>query len=851
MKRMKTLFLTLLAVLSGTIAFAGENDLLWDYTNAAPTSNPDNGLYYGSIVNDAAGTNLGLKGIKLNSSGWAYFEKAPVAGTLKLVISNRKNTSDYKANVSRATKAAGASPVKGDLIAVTDAAQGPTVVSIELDETVTGIYIDRNTPAEGVLSKVEFIEKVPRSFTDFELNFMNCTTLPETPEGVVTMTGSPRGDSHGLDNFQMEVNVDGPIKFTIGGCQFSNTEAVIKNSAGQVLASVDVKTPGCYHNGGKATFVYAGGAETLTIVGAQYTPYIKAEAIEIKPATLTYMDPYGVKLAVIEKQEGDAVGEVPDSVLAKLHIPKSMKLRGWKYSSMKLAQPSDLLTGNTVITAHATREEFPTMGTHYKYNLNSPTDYMSDHDLITSDGSFHDGTHGWVFNNGNTMTLIVSPKAYVSVGLCQYTAASEQTITNADGEVVATMLVDASTTDGKLCSFYNERATIDTLCFNFTATTYIHFVEVYNVAAPLSKVGNTFDVAAGDAAAFMLACSQLQDGDVIQLHDGIYDLGETVLTTISANNVTVKGETMNETIIRNAPNAKTESINNTATILNAGNGNVFEKLTLRNDLDYYLADNGRAVCLQDKGTKTACYEVKMLSYQDTYYSNKPGQQCYFEDCEIHGTVDYICGSGSVYFYNCLLYNEKRSRNGGGQDCMTASNAQISKGDKGYVFDRCTVKSECPVVSLGRAWNDQPQVAYLFTTLDKSAGEFSLTDNSKIFRWTLAGMNVCAYEFAEYHTMNTDGEVVSPQSNKLNFTHNTGNKEIETIIDYAAAEAKSYSHFFTDWNPARNYVPFPAEPTVIEPISTISDCQNGKQFCNGKLTVVKNGFTYNINGIQVK
>ena len=76
---MRKLSLFLLLMVSAFV-MAGPNDLLWDYTVAAPTSNPDNGLYYGSKVSDAAGTNLGLKGIKMNSSGFAYFEKAPVAG---------------------------------------------------------------------------------------------------------------------------------------------------------------------------------------------------------------------------------------------------------------------------------------------------------------------------------------------------------------------------------------------------------------------------------------------------------------------------------------------------------------------------------------------------------------------------------------------------------------------------------------------------------------------------------------------------------------------------------------------------------------------------------------------------
>ena len=68
---------------------AGEHDLVWDYTEQAPQCNPDRGLQFGNIVNDAPGEKNGLKGIKLNSSGWCCFTKAPVAGVLKLTFGPR------------------------------------------------------------------------------------------------------------------------------------------------------------------------------------------------------------------------------------------------------------------------------------------------------------------------------------------------------------------------------------------------------------------------------------------------------------------------------------------------------------------------------------------------------------------------------------------------------------------------------------------------------------------------------------------------------------------------------------------------------------------------------------------
>ena len=238
---MKKLLLMSLFAMISLIVNAGENDLCWDYTNAdIPTKGPDNGLYYGAYVNDAAGTKLGLHGVKLNSSGWAYFEKAPVAGKLKLVISNRKSTSEFKVDVFHGSMVDG-TPTKGDLIATSTAACGPEEVIIELDETVTGVYICRNTPAEGVLCKVQFVESIPRTFKDFELNFVNCSELPTTPEGVTELKGKPRKDDHGLDNFEMTLNVDGPVKFSIGGCRYTNTKAVVKNGE-TVLTEIDVKT---------------------------------------------------------------------------------------------------------------------------------------------------------------------------------------------------------------------------------------------------------------------------------------------------------------------------------------------------------------------------------------------------------------------------------------------------------------------------------------------------------------------------------------------------------------------------------------------------------------------------------
>ena len=123
--------------------------------------------------------------------------------------------------------------------------------------------------------------------------------------------------------------------------------------------------------------------------------------------------------------------------------------------------------------------------------------------------------------------------------------------------------------------------------------------------------------------------------------DGFYDLGVTVLTKITGHNIALIGQSMDGTIIQNKPDIKQEGISKTAVFVNRGSNNYFQDLTLKNDLDYYAAGSaGRAVTLQDKGTHTICNRVCLLSYQDTYYSDNDLCQHYFQDSEIHGTVDF-------------------------------------------------------------------------------------------------------------------------------------------------------------------------------------------------------------------
>ena len=280
----------------------------------------------------------------------------------------------------------------------------------------------------------------------------------------------------------------------------------------------------------------------------------------------------------------------------------------------------------------------------------------------------------------------------------------------------------------------------------------------------------------------------------ILIPDGIYDLGETVLTRISGHNIALIGESMTGTIIQNKPDVKIESISKTAVFQNRGTGNYFQDMTLKNALDYYSTnEDGRAVTLQDKGTHTICNRVRMLSFQDTYYSDNEKCQNYMQDTEIHGTIDFICGAGDVWFERCRIVTEKRTPDGNGVDIITATRTSETKW--GYVFNNCTIQNRMSAFNYGRAWHTNPHCVWLYTTL--------LTpDKLEATRFDDEGMRVSSNYFKEYATMDAKGNDITPETNVVTFTlrDHTQPFTAETIMTKQEARQYTLKHIFGTWRP---------------------------------------------------
>ena len=620
--------------------------------------------------------------------------------------------------------------------------------------------------------------------------------------GMVDMSLTPslgelsvNGKTYAADDIFSEQN-DGTMAATV---EISKLETMISDANpltglttnnGEITSTTYSKDNN--GNGVVTLVVNANGADRTYVLTIVFKPDF----------TLTYYGVSGNVLGTQTVEKDAAISEF--SCNYNEDIPTSSVFRGWyvKPDGGRRFATDDVVTSDLSLYALVTKNEALSNGTErYSYNLADQYFYAEDHEAFNPEGNgkFHDGTHGWVFSQGDKLNLLVGGHAYINLGLCRYSA-GDITLYDAEGVALGTLAAQVDT-DGQSGAFeYTGEAT--TLTLTFTGTTYLHYVTIINDINTDIKKNDTgyFIVKAGDAdnllATLEIANAQASD-DVrtkIFVPNGTYDFGKTCLTKISGNNISLIGESMEGTIIVNAPDVANEGIGTTATILNTGKNTYLQDITLQNALDYYGSGAaGRAVCLQDKGANTICKNVRMLSYQDTYYSNA-NNAFYWETSEIHGTVDFICGGGDVFFNKCLLVGESRSATGkSGEVTLTAPYTDASN-TFGYVFDGCTIENRAASFNFGRAWGGVPRLAFLNTIINQP-------NEIAAKRFTAAGMNVPADKFVEFNSMDADGNVVTPTTNVVKFTKDSKVNEMETVINAEQAAAYALDKVFPTWTPA--------------------------------------------------
>lgn len=533
--------------------------------------------------------------------------------------------------------------------------------------------------------------------------------------------------------------------------------------------------------------------------------------------TLTYYDIDETTAIGTQKVEQDAtIASFDKEAEGKVTVTDGKKFRGWATSvkqDEKKYTTSSVITSDTKLYAVVTDIETANTTARYDFNLQKEGFCADDHEAfcVEGNGKWHDKTHGWTFAAGDKIKILMGGKGYLKLDLCQYSTTGEITLTDPKGNKIASVEAKANK-DGISTILQNSSTESGEYTLTFAVNAYLHSLSIVNMTEPAyAQDGNWYTVKAGDAKSFSTTLEIVNAANAatdaprsyIFLPDGTYDLGDKCLTQISGNNISIIGESMDKTIIVNKPAIENEGIGTTATLLNTSNNLYMQDVTLQNALEYYKSGSaGRAVCLQDRGTQTICKNVKMLSYQDTYYSNEPNGkgQFYFEDSEIHGTVDYVCGGGDVYFNRVLFVNESRKEGEkNGEDVIAAPN---SKSEWGYIFKDCTIENKAANFSLGRSWNNITRLTWLNTTVNQK--DEILNDDKKYAYFTINAMgDAMADKFRLDVLKDAEGNVFSPAEKKVIFKNSgaTQQKAEENII-LTAEEAATYTldAVFGDWKP---------------------------------------------------
>lgn len=518
--------------------------------------------------------------------------------------------------------------------------------------------------------------------------------------------------------------------------------------------------------------------------------------------TVNYYDTDNKTVIATQSVEKDAaIATLNDG--GKVTVASGNKFRGWllnPYKDQKATATTVITENPTNLYALSTGIEGDEDNERYVYNFKNQYFYPEDHealDLANTQYGYNGNQHGYDLKAGSFSVKTTGNATVIFEG-CRYSKGQVK-ITDAAGNSVTTIAVDAANDGTKSIFKYTGDAT--TLTFTFDDEIYLHELTVINTGTgDIAKNGEGYYVATpGDGNSLLSILDVIEaneDGSQrikIFLPNGTYDLGHTVELNLPYDNISIVGQDEDSTIILTTPDISIEGLGS-ADMFYLNKQNIyFQDVTLKNALDYYGSGAaGRAAVVQDRGNRTIYKNVKMLSYQDTYYSQNSAMQSYFEDCDIHGTVDFICGGGDVRFVNTTISLESRNADGTGGRTITAPTTSTPFG---YVFDNCKIIDLAKGNgnwNFGRTWQDSPITVFLNTTLDDNAANTLVSS-----RWTEKGMNNRdPKQFGEYGTKNEAGQDITPASNII--TSYGG--QFETILKEDQVAAWNYDVMFKDWDP---------------------------------------------------
>ena len=305
--------------------------------------------------------------------------------------------------------------------------------------------------------------------------FTRVSVEDETANAIIT--GKYHSDDHGISNFMAMVDVEGPVKITMGTCAWGGDVTVQTQNGAKIttIGTFNTGTGVCYHQDKEnnvVSFYYKEEVATkLRISGGEYVPYFAVEKVDPKDI------PSDVKF-IFDITESGAEGVAPAEEIAgigkKYTLPKNFTLykegatlTGWTDGTNTYAPGEEItapdaesVTLTPVFTANtvslADRTEPVTLKYNFRRDAGAPTvayqnatgiwvaqatigdkviDVKADFDT-NNGGKFANGAWtDWAqLNNGTKWTIPSCKGATVSIEAFSELGAAGKTATTIDGQ---------------------------------------------------------------------------------------------------------------------------------------------------------------------------------------------------------------------------------------------------------------------------------------------------------------------------------------------------------------------------------------------------------------------------------
>ncbi|MBO9703327.1 MAG: carbohydrate-binding protein [Sporocytophaga sp.] len=242
------------------------------------------------------------------------------------------------------------------------------------------------------------------------------------------------------------------------------------------------------------------------------------------------------------------------------------------------------------------------------------------------------------------------------------------------------------------------------------------------------------------------------------------------------NKYTIEGESRTGVIIKGYNNSNLNASTHWRSVVNIQGDDIsLISLTFIN-----TTPNGgtQAEALKASGARMIIANCEFYSYQDTVLLDG---KVYVKDCMLEGDVDFIWGTGAVFFQSC----EIRANDNGGYNVMARNNNTVH----GYAFADCKLTRTSSATTthyLGRdagASYPYAEIVYLNCTLGPHIPAVGWSLNSSI-----DASNII---FAEYKSVNESGTLINTSG------RNSKSKQL------SASQANQYrdlNWFFNGWVP---------------------------------------------------